>query len=70
MPLTIFLACCILGMDCMVFLLFQWVLSEKSGARARKLAARKGAGDFRSTRPWPLSVNSLQLHHATEREAA
>ena len=40
MSLTIFLTFCILGMDFLIYALFQWALGEKYRSRARKLAAR------------------------------
>jgi hypothetical protein len=79
MFLTIFLACRILGIDCLIFvlflfilflfILFQGIFGEKCRARSCKLAARKRA-NLQSSRPYPASSSALQLRHAREREVA
>jgi hypothetical protein len=40
MSLTVFLAICVLGLDFMIFVLFQWLYGEKNRNRVRRSAAR------------------------------
>jgi hypothetical protein len=39
MPLTMFLAFCILGCDFMLYVLFQWIYGEKHRKHPRRLTA-------------------------------
>jgi len=41
MSLTVFLAFCILGCDCLLYVLFQWIYGEKHRKHARRVAARR-----------------------------
>lgn len=41
MSLTVFLAICVLGLDFMIFVLFQWLYGEKNRNRFRRSAARR-----------------------------
>jgi hypothetical protein len=41
MPLTVFLASCILGFDFLLYVLFQWIYGEKYREHARRVAARE-----------------------------
>jgi len=41
MPLTVFLAFCILGCDFLLCVLFQWIYGEKHRKHARRVAARE-----------------------------
>jgi hypothetical protein len=41
MSLTVFLAICVLGLDFMIFVLFQWLYGEKNRDRFRRSAARR-----------------------------
>ena len=43
MSLTVFLAICVLGLDFMIFVLFQWLYGEKNRNRFRRSAARRQA---------------------------
>lgn len=43
MALTVFLALCILGIDFMVYVLFQWTYGDKRDALTRQIAARRNA---------------------------
>ncbi len=43
MSLAIFLAICIVGVDFLIYVLFQWTFGDKRRAIARKLAAHRGA---------------------------
>ena len=41
MSLTVFLAFCILGIDFLLYVLFQWIYGEKYRKHARRVAARE-----------------------------
>jgi len=41
MPLTLFMAICILGCDVLVYFLFQWTLGEKNRTRRRRCGAKR-----------------------------
>jgi hypothetical protein len=41
MSLTVFLAICVLGLDFMIFVLFQWLYGEKNRNRVRRSSARR-----------------------------
>lgn len=41
MPLTLFMAICILGCDVLIFFLFQWTLGEKGRTRRRRGGAKR-----------------------------
>ena len=41
MSLTVFIAICVLGLDFMIFVLFQWLYGEKNRNRFRRSAARR-----------------------------
>src|SRR5580692_7052687 len=43
MSLTVFIAICVLGLDFMIFVLFQWLYGEKNRNRFRRSAARRHA---------------------------
>jgi hypothetical protein len=43
MSLTVFLAICVLGLDFMIFVLFQWLYGEKNRNRFRRSATRRHA---------------------------
>jgi hypothetical protein len=52
MSLTVFLALCILGIDFMIYMLFQWTYGEKRRAIARQVAAYRKAREEQSARPF------------------
>jgi len=54
MSLTIFLALCILGLDFMFYVLFQWAYGDKRRAIARQVAAHRKAFDAQPRRPFLL----------------
>ena len=60
MSITVFLAFCILGCDCLLYVLFQWIYGEKHRKHARRAAARAAK---RRTLPSPT-------HSDTDSEAA
>jgi hypothetical protein len=41
MSFTVFLVLCILGIDFMIYALFQWTYGDKRSAIARRVAAQK-----------------------------
>jgi hypothetical protein len=51
MPFTIFLAICVVGSDLLIFVLCHRVFGEKYRARARRVAARRGAAKVRISTP-------------------
>jgi hypothetical protein len=52
MSLTVFLALCILGVDFMIYVLFQWTYGEKRAEIARKIAAQRKALSEAAPRPF------------------
>jgi hypothetical protein len=44
MSLTVFLGFCILGCDCLLYILFQWIYGEKHRNRPRRSATRGESG--------------------------
>jgi len=43
MTLNIFITLCILGIDFLIYVLFQWTYGDKRSAMARKIAAHRNA---------------------------
>jgi len=43
MSLTVFLGFCILGCDCLLYILFQWIYGEKHRNRPRRSATRRSS---------------------------
>jgi hypothetical protein len=41
MPLTLFMAICILGCDVLIYFLFQWTLGEKGRTRRRRCGVKR-----------------------------
>ena len=54
MSLTVFLAICVLGLDFMIFVLFQWLYGEKNRNRFRRSSAR-GQTTHSQTPPYYVS---------------
>jgi hypothetical protein len=52
MGLTLFFALCILGVDFMIYALFQWTWGDKRRAIARQVAAHRKAFDKQPRRPF------------------
>jgi hypothetical protein len=52
MALTVFFAFCILGVDFMIYVLFQWTWGDKRRAIARRVAAHRKAFDVQPQRPF------------------
>lgn len=59
MSLTVFLALCILGLDFMLYMLFQWTYGDKRRAIARKVDAHRKA--FEDQSPRPFLVHSQKI---------
>jgi hypothetical protein len=72
MSLYVFLTVCVLGMDFLIFVLFQWMYADKRKAMARKLAACREA-ENKKVRPFvthPRSaVTQMRLQKVRERMA-
>jgi hypothetical protein len=49
---NVFLTLCIVGIDCLVYFLFQWTYGDKRGAMARKIAAIRKAAESQPPRPY------------------
>jgi hypothetical protein len=62
MSLTVFLALCVLGLDFMTYVLFQWIYGEKRRGFARQIAARKRARKNQSRFVVPGATNIVTLH--------
>jgi hypothetical protein len=62
MSLTIFLALCILGIDFLIYALFQWIYGEKRRAFARQVAARNRARKDQSDSPFLVVTTAAALH--------
>jgi len=54
MSLNAFLALCILGLDFMIYALFQWTYGDKRSALARQIAAHRNA--LKGLPPRPVLV--------------
>jgi hypothetical protein len=61
MSLTVFLALCVLGIDFMIYLLFQWIYGDKRRALTRKIAAHRNALAEPSPRPFLVTSRKAAL---------
>ena len=52
MSLTVFLALCVLGIDFLIYVLFQWTYGDRRRAMERKLAAQRNAMKEEASRPF------------------
>jgi len=66
MSVTVFLALCILGLDFMLYALFQWTYGDKRAALARQLAAHKNALREQTPRPVLLAHKKTLSDHEPE----
>jgi hypothetical protein len=55
MSLTVFVALCVVGIDFLIYVLFQWTYADKRAAMARKLAAQRNAMEQEVLRPFVVS---------------
>ncbi len=67
MSLTIFLAICVLGLDFMIFLLFQWTYGDKRRVLARQLAVHKNAFQQQAPRPDLVAYKKTSLNYKSRR---
>jgi hypothetical protein len=68
MGLTVFFALCILGIDFMIYVLFQWTWGDKRRAIARQVAAHRKAFEAQARRPF--LVPSSESAPARQRSAS
>jgi hypothetical protein len=59
MSLTIFIAVCVLGIDFLIYVLFQWTFADKRQALQKKLAAERQALQGESARPFLVSSRKI-----------
>jgi len=59
MALTVFLALCILGVDFLIYVLFQWTWGDKRRAIARQVAAHRKALEGQPRRPFLVPSRKL-----------
>ena len=52
MSLTLFLGLCILGLDFMIYVLFQWTYGDRRSEMGRKLAAYRSSMKEQAPRPF------------------
>jgi hypothetical protein len=56
MPLTVFLAFCILGFDFLLYVLFQWVYGESTENTPAALPHARNAAPFPPNKPLSLTI--------------
>lgn len=66
MSVTVFLGLCILGLDFMLYALFQWTYGDKRAALARQLAAHKKALKEQTPRPVLLAHRETLSDHKSD----
>ena len=71
MALTVFLALCILGVDFLIYVLFQWTWGDKRRAIARQVAAHRKALEGQPRRPFLVPSPKLARvgPHAVSKDA-
>lgn len=71
MALTVFFALCILGLDFMIYALFQWTCGDKRRAIARQVAAHRKQFDAQTGRPFlvPSRETPPTSQHSASTEA-
>jgi len=69
MPLTLFMAICILGCDVLIYFLFHWTLGEKSRTRRRRCGVKRRMASGQESQLFvvPAQKNAKILPYA-ERE--
>jgi hypothetical protein len=68
MSLNIFLMICILGIDFMIYVLFQWIFGDKRSAIARQVAlSRKTLGE-ESSRPFVVASQTTSNESTESQE--
>jgi hypothetical protein len=59
MSLTIFIAVCVLGIDFLIYVLFQWTFADKRRAIQKQLAAQRKAIHGESAGPFLVSSRKV-----------
>lgn len=76
MSLTIFIAVCVLGIDFLIYVLFQWTFADKRQALQKKLAQQRQGLHTEQARPFLVSSRKVgpqtqaRLQKVRERMAA
>jgi hypothetical protein len=71
----VFVAICVVGIDFLIYVLFQWTYGDSQREVARRIAARRGAMPGEATRPFVVSsgrggaVTQARLQKVRERMA-
>ena len=60
MSLNVFMAVCVLGVDFLIYVLFQWTYGDKRRALQKKLAEQRNAMEAERTRPFVLPPKSFE----------
>lgn len=58
MPLTAFITICILGIDFMVYVLFQWTFGDKRRAIARKISSLRTQPNSSPAHPYLVTFRN------------
>ncbi len=61
MSLYVFLSLCILGIDFLIYVFFQWTYGDKRRATARKLAALRNPPNPQAPRPFLVATHTSHL---------
>lgn len=59
MSLTIFIAVCVLGIDFLIYVLFQWTFADKRRALQKKLAEQRQALQSSPARPFLVTSRKV-----------
>lgn len=70
MPLTAFLTICILGIDFMIYALFQWTYGDKRRAIARKIGVLRSQPQTSVPRPFLVTGNGPATSNSPRSSAA
>jgi uncharacterized membrane protein YccC len=75
MSLNVFIAVCVLGLDFLIYVLFQWTYGDKRRAMQKKLAEQRKAMEVETSRPFLVhsrrggAVTQARLQRVRERMA-
>jgi hypothetical protein len=69
MSLNIFLLICILGIDFMIYVLFQWIFGDKRSAIARQVALSRKSLSEESPRPFVVASQNRSNGSAESRKS-
>ncbi len=70
MPLTAFIAICILGIDFMVYALFQWTYGDKRRAISRKITSLRRQPPPSPSGPFLVSLKNRESSRTARSNAA